>query len=128
MSFEILSSNIKIPSLTIVSFKRKQAAEELKFLHNKVRQDPNASRYELNELADCNTFVVPFWSDANKRLRASTEQTISDNKMHYELAVLEQAGNMSYRVAEQDIMTVDIASDPFAQLILNYFREQYGKK
>lgn len=129
MSIEIPQPDFRSSDLVVVSDRRLQAAEEFKFLFNQVISDPQATQAVRNKDSIFLISSVPFWPDTTKRLKAKRNAFIGadmTNQQTYELSVLDPDGDMSFGVADQDFLSIDLDDDKYAQMILDYFRIQYA--
>lgn len=125
MSFEILEPNFERNNLIIMSQQQQKAVSEFKYLHNQVKQDPSSAVMGMGNFLLPSSFVVPYWQEPEKKLRSSFFVDRPTSNAYFELGILEPDGEMSLTIAENELMLVDFAADPFSQLILGYFRNQY---
>lgn len=111
---------------------RCEQAQEFLLLFRRTATDPQAFVIVGRDRVFEQRFRVPFWHDPDLKLEAGFwRQSLEEQKIapvhNLELSVLDPDGDMTYKVSEQDLPALDLDKDPFAQLVLDYFRLQYGE-
>ncbi len=131
MSTEIPELDALDASLFVVEQRRRDCAREFVTLFRSVVADPKAFVIISAERAFEKRFRVPFVPEPTKKLevglwRERLEEQRQSPALNMELIVIEPEGEMALKVSERSLRGLDLGEDPFAQLVLDYFRTQYG--
>ncbi len=132
MSIEIPGPDFSGVDLFVVQQARHDQAREFLSLFRSIASDPHAFRIIGKERRFEQRFRVPFRVDPSVGLQAGIWlQSLEEQRIApvhcIELTVIDPDGDMSIGVSEPDLPTLNLGEDPFAQMVLDYFRQQYGK-
>lgn len=134
-SFEIASPQTAEFSreLSVINTNRLESNEEFAKLCDSLITDKNAFYISSAGLySQTETYISPFKADDSKKLIVSKKVFLEpreDGRDEAEttMGVTDIDFDMSFSVLDGDFLKYNLSQDPYVQLILNYFREQYSE-